>query len=194
MKSITLDPMNFLTSLLTALFCVAQAGCAPGNIGEPPNPKITFELPAEWANFQETEYKQKSSWYATLPGNEDAPEGFQGSSKFWMGELNGANDSIYPGATSKEKAEKYYEQTQWVCRPENANCIVEPIRKIEHAGIKAYVIVDNNNEGTAFDYWVTSVFFEKDHHMFEMGMRNKFEEEITQKTIKRVLETLKIGN
>lgn len=194
MKSFTHVTMNFLTSLLTVLFCVAQAGCTPGNIGEVPNPKITFELPAEWANLSEAETSKKESvWKAIIPGNESNPEGHQGLSKFSMVELS-ANDWAYPGATPQEKAQRYYERMTNACHPEVYNCIVEPIREIEYADVKAYIISHNNNEGLPFDYWVTAAFFEKDYHMFKMGMRNKYEEEITQKTIKRVLETIKIGN
>lgn len=177
--------MNFLTSLLTALFCLTQAGCAPGNIGEPPNPKITFELPAEWEDYSQSGGGRL--WTALVYDSEK-----EAISKFMMVQLNGAKDQTYPGATSKEKAEKYHEQESIDCSPEFDDCTVEPIRVVEHAGIAGYAF-STDHDRVSGSWWHTNFFFEKDGVMFEFTIVGRFEAELTQKTYQKVFETLKVS-
>lgn len=190
MKLLIPITMNFLASLLTVLFCVTQAGCTPGTVGEAPKPKITFELPAEWQLSDTTPTSKGGYWDAYLFGP-DRKAGY--ISSFTMVERPKTNDDIYPGANPKEKAEKYFQRMTAVCAPNWGNCTVEPIREVEHAGIKAYVISTDSDGGWGLDQWDTEFFFEKNGVILNIEIIGRFDTEITQKAYKRVFETLNIS-
>lgn len=199
---------TLLIILLTVLLCVLGTGCDEDQASKAPaqapmfeyKSDISFELPKEWKTPWKSAYNNGlSMWSSYIP---DSPEGVGPGEvdldeseqlhewKFTMMELEG--DSIVAGKTPQEKAESYYNQNLEECTT-FFECEVNPIRQVDYSGITTFIVEDNNNQGTVFDFWSTTAFLEKDGLQFELGVRGKFDDETTQKTIKKVIETLTIN-